>query len=305
MAKRFLLAGLLIAGSWGLSARAQDSWTGAGGNGYWTNENNWFIFTVPAPGAFIAFDANSVANLGTTLGADFAVNGVAVVDPAGAVSISSNLLTVGAGGLDLSAALQNLTISSPLVLDAAQDWSVATGRTLAVNGGVLSGTGLTKKAPGFLTVAGANTNLAGLVTIEEGVVSLGHGAALGTNDIVINTAATVNDTEVRLALNQTTLSRFIVQDLGVGVPFLRSSDVNGNDNDGGGQPELPRGPAWAGHPDRRRHRPLLAGGRGDQRHRLGDGAGHAGLSHHLPEHGQYLFGRHRGGGRRYAADERR
>jgi fibronectin-binding autotransporter adhesin len=236
MAKRFLLAGLLIVGSWGLSARAQDSWTGAGSNGYWTNENNWFIFTVPAPGASIAFDANSTANLGTTLGADFAVNGITVVDPAGAVSIASNLLTVGAGGLDLSAALQNLTISSPLVLDAVQDWSVATGRTLAINTGVLSGLGVTKKGPGVLTVAGANTNLAGPVTIEEGVVSLGHGAALGTNDIVINTAATVNDTDVRLALNQTTLSRFIVQDLGTGIPFFRSVDVNGNDNEGGGSP---------------------------------------------------------------------
>ena len=238
MAKRFLLAGLLIAGSWGLSARAQDSWTGAGSNGYWTNENNWFIFTVPAPGASIAFDANSTANLGTTLGADFSVSGITVVDPAGAVSIASNLLTVGAGGLDLSAALQNLTISSPLVLDAAQNWSVATGRTLAINTGVLSGLGLTKKGPGVLTVAGANTNLAGPVTIEEGVVSLGNGAALGTNDVAINTAATVNDTDVRLAVNQTTLSRFMVQDLGTGIPFLRSSEVNGNDNEGGGSPSF-------------------------------------------------------------------
>ena len=62
--------------------------------------------------------------------------GIKVLNPPGAVGItgtSPSTLTLGASGIDLSAATQNLTIGAPLVLGGAQPWSVASGRTVTIN----------------------------------------------------------------------------------------------------------------------------------------------------------------------------
>ncbi len=75
--------------------------------------------------------ANTVA-----LGANLTINGLVVGSTGGAVSISSgNTLTLGAGGVDLSSASQNLAIASGLALGVGQQsWTVATGRTFSLTG---------------------------------------------------------------------------------------------------------------------------------------------------------------------------
>jgi hypothetical protein len=56
-----------------------------------------------------------------------------VKNPAGPVSIGgTHTLTLGNGGVDLSTATQNLTATAPLVLSAAQNWNVASVRTLSM-----------------------------------------------------------------------------------------------------------------------------------------------------------------------------
>src|SRR5687768_16679325 len=79
------------------------------------------------------------------LGADLSFLGVKVANPGGPVTITAgNTLTLGASGIDMATATQNLTINSGLALGAAQTWDLGTsGRTLTIGGIVSGGTNAT------------------------------------------------------------------------------------------------------------------------------------------------------------------
>ena len=68
--------------------RADQTWTGAA-DALWTTTGNWSGAAVPIATDLAIFDATSTSFLATTLGADVAVLGLKVVDPAGAVSVGS------------------------------------------------------------------------------------------------------------------------------------------------------------------------------------------------------------------------
>lgn len=71
----------------------------------------------------------------TMLGTDLNLLGIKVVAPSGLVTLGAgNILTLGASGIDLSGATQNLILNCGLSLQGQQSWSVAAGRTLSVNG---------------------------------------------------------------------------------------------------------------------------------------------------------------------------
>jgi autotransporter-associated beta strand protein len=111
-------------------------WTGLDGNS-WTNNRTWTPDMPAASGDTVTFDHQSVANLSTFLDQNFLIDGFVLRNPSGPVSIGGNqTLTVGAGGFDLSSASQDLTVTAPLVLGEAQNWSVGAGRVLNLNGGV-------------------------------------------------------------------------------------------------------------------------------------------------------------------------
>ncbi|MES2923994.1 MAG: autotransporter-associated beta strand repeat-containing protein [Verrucomicrobiota bacterium] len=124
--------------------------------------------------------ANSVS-----LGTDMSVTGIIIASTGGAVSIGAgNTLTLGTGGLDLSAATENLTISSSLILGAGnQPWNVASGRTLTLDTGTFTrSTGATVTRPNTGTVT---TNMVGIVNDSTGI--LGGWATIpgvGTGDWV-------------------------------------------------------------------------------------------------------------------------
>jgi autotransporter-associated beta strand protein len=159
-------------------------WTGAVDTS-WTSAGNWT--SAPGAGDNVRFNNSSTSNLATTLDQDFNLNGIALTDPAGPVSIGgANSITLGSGGLDLSAATQNLTITAPLVLDATQIWSIASGRTLGI-GGAITGSG-------NLTVFG------------EGMVSLGASGILpngaGAGNLTVDGVLDLNGTSQSInALN--------------------------------------------------------------------------------------------------------
>lgn len=148
-----------------LSINSLSDWTGATDNS-WAVAGNWT--TAPAAGASVRFNSSSTANLATVLNQDFSLAGISVIDPAGPVSIGgSNNLTLGAGGLDLSAATADLTVTAPVTLGAAQTWNVGSGRTLNVGGAVTGSGGLTvfgsgkvaTGAPGILPNGASAGNL--------------------------------------------------------------------------------------------------------------------------------------------------
>ncbi|MEY4917691.1 MAG: hypothetical protein RL616_1604, partial [Verrucomicrobiota bacterium] len=138
-------ASLVINGSGGLDlvVSTADVWTGAADN-TWANGGNWIPASEPAAADAILFNNLSVANLNITQndpsgGVQW---GVTVINPSGPVTIGGpNSLTTYGGGLNLSAASQNLTVSAPLVINADQSWLVTNSRTLTISGPVTTVSG--------------------------------------------------------------------------------------------------------------------------------------------------------------------
>ena len=91
-----------------------------------------------------------------------------LTNPLQAVTLNagSGSLTLMGGGIDLSSATQNLTIGAPVTIAAPQTWTVASGRTLTVNGAIADGGrgyALTLGGSGTFVFAGASTLSGGLV----------------------------------------------------------------------------------------------------------------------------------------------
>ncbi len=164
----------------GLQA-ADRNWTGST-SAAWNVAGNW-SGGIPTTADVAVFNSSS-ANLTTTLGANQSVLGVRISDPSGAVSIGGNTLTLGASGLDLSSATQNLTISSAVTLIGAraQTWSVPASGTLTVSGT------LTATAGAALNVSVAS---GGTVKLTSGTAStlLGTYSTFGTSDWAVKNAA--------------------------------------------------------------------------------------------------------------------
>ena len=155
---------------------ADQTWTGTT-SALWNVGTNWNT-AVPGSSDLAIFDALSTANLATTLGADTSILGLKIIAPTGAVSIATgNILTLGASGIDMTAATQNLTITAPLSLGAMQDLNIASGRVLAVNGGITGAGGFNKKGPGNVTLANVTNPYNGGTTLTAGIVTLGSGTA--------------------------------------------------------------------------------------------------------------------------------
>ncbi len=115
----------------------QNAWKGVTSTS-WTTAGNWTPTAVPVAGDAVTFNSISTANLATVLNQNFNLWGITVTNPTGPVSIGgTHTLSIGGGGIDLSAASQDLTISAPMFVGALQSWNVAASRTLRL-GGVIS-----------------------------------------------------------------------------------------------------------------------------------------------------------------------
>ena len=128
-------------------------------------------------GAFVPVDPDTATWNATsltgamTLGADLNWAGLIVNDPAAPLTFSgTQTLTLGSGGIDLSAATVNLTLNHPVILGQNQPWNVGTGRTLTANGQISGLWDLNKTGPGNLILSAANT-YAGATDIDQGTVA--------------------------------------------------------------------------------------------------------------------------------------
>ena len=162
------------------ASAANISWTGAT-DAVWSTGGNWVGGVAPAPADTAVFDAGSLANLTTSLGTNFSVLGLKVTSPAGAVTIAGgNTLTLAGGGIDMSAASQDLTVSALVALAANQSWDVAAGRTLTASGAVSGAVNLTKIGAGKLVLSGTNTFTGGVIVSAGTLRAQGNANALGT-----------------------------------------------------------------------------------------------------------------------------
>jgi hypothetical protein len=154
-----------------------------------------------APGAANVAVWNNLDQVNTTepLGANLSWAGIQILDPGTPITISAgNTLTLGASGIDLSAATNGLTLACPLVLGANQTWNVTNGQTLTVSGalGVSTATSLILTGNGTNNFSStANGTYTGNVTVNGGVLQINsanvnNNSALGTG-IVTNNGATL------------------------------------------------------------------------------------------------------------------
>ena len=137
-----------------------------------TDGASWFGGTTPGSGDIARWGSSSLGAL-LTLGTSQSWGGITVLDAVTDIDITgAGTLTLGAGGVDMSASARNMTIANTNVLGAAQVWSVHSNKTLAVSGVINGGAScsLTKSGVGTLTLTGANS-FTGDVNINAGTVN--------------------------------------------------------------------------------------------------------------------------------------
>ena len=117
-----------------VSASGADiSWNGAT-NAVWSTGGNWVGGVAPTTTDVAVFNASSTANLSTTLGADFSIAGLKITTPSGLITIGgANTLTLGAGGIGLNVALQDLQFNALVALAAGQSRHAMIDQTLTTS----------------------------------------------------------------------------------------------------------------------------------------------------------------------------
>lgn len=158
-------------------------WTGASGTGdEWADTANWSTGAVPGAADTAIFDLADYPRH-PTLAAPASVGGLRLAATSEAVVIAGAALTVGTGGIDLSAATADLDISAPATFALAQPWALPTGRTLRF-GGTFDKSGNTS-----ITITGAGTvRFDGAVAID-----------LAVNDPIKLSTATLPSADLQFA----------------------------------------------------------------------------------------------------------
>lgn len=139
------------------------------------NEDAAWTTVAPTGGDVAVWNSTLATAINGTnaLGADLSWQGIRIADPAVGIMVNAgNTLTLGTSGIDMSAALQNLTLANALSLGTAQTWNVGSGRTLTVSGAVTqtgAGNGITKTGTGTLAISGTSSFADG-ITVNQGEV---------------------------------------------------------------------------------------------------------------------------------------
>ncbi len=150
------------------------------------------------------------------LGGNLSVMGVKVTDVGGARNVASNLvgfqnggsantLTIGSGGIDLSAAFQTILMQSAITLSADQTWSISNANNLANPAGFNNGEDLAlhSQAQGVPINFGGNTVTTtgnGQVTITSGY-TLSNGTLVVGNDLFVIQGGSNRITTIDSSLN--------------------------------------------------------------------------------------------------------
>ncbi len=131
-----------------------------------------------APGAndVAVWDNRVTAATTLLLGADLSWGGIRIEDPLGAVQINAgNTLTLGAAGIDTSAAVQPLTLGNALTIAAPQTWNITTLVTVNSTITGAAGNGITKSGFGTLALTGGINAFGDWLTIDSGIVNINNG----------------------------------------------------------------------------------------------------------------------------------
>jgi len=129
--------------------------------------------TAPGSGDIATWIGTS-PGAGLTPGSAGSWSGISVTGAQSAIGVTgAGTLTLGSGGIDMSAATVNLTLGTALNLGASQTWPVNSGRTLTASG-IISGasTVLTKDGFGNLVINNASNTYSGGTIINTGQLNI-------------------------------------------------------------------------------------------------------------------------------------
>jgi fibronectin-binding autotransporter adhesin len=128
--------------------------------------SSWVGGSVPGSGDTIVWNSTVTAANTVLQGGDLSVAGIRIENPGGLIRIdgdSAQTLTVGAGGIDLTNATQNLnlaqtgTLAVQMALGAAQTWNVRSSRTITSGNTNALGVVVTNNNGHALTIDGGGT----------------------------------------------------------------------------------------------------------------------------------------------------
>ena len=181
-----------VAGS-AFSVRAQTSIDKANSYTSLATGSDWTGGVVPGTNNIAVWNSTAGTPALEPLGANLAWAGIQILGPGGPVIIKAdgNTLTngqagiVGLNGIDMSGASQSLTLSNNVIVNGVENWKVASGQTLSLDGNLLYTPGSALRI--YLPDSTAN------VYVTNGVANgmLGNSASL-TNGYF----ATLNDTDM-------------------------------------------------------------------------------------------------------------
>jgi autotransporter-associated beta strand protein len=140
----------------------------------------------------LTFSYLSGNNLATLLGANLAIDGLTVLEINNGMSISSNTLTVGAGGIDTLSANHTINLNSAINLGAAQTWQIGSAYPVNVNGNLGGASSMTKANAGTLNLNASNS-FSGTLYVDSnasGILSDGM-VVLANSNAILNAASPV------------------------------------------------------------------------------------------------------------------
>lgn len=179
-------------------------WDGSASSS-WVDVANWSTVIaggtnptlVPGSGDRVFFNATTLGNAITTLGAAQATQGLVFnTNASGGTTLGTLndfVLTLGTQGIDVQSGTQ--VINSSLTLGGTQTWTAAAGTSLTVAGNVAFNNNLTLAGAGSLSLTGAITSTSTrtlTVSNTTGNVSVGNVSNTSTLTWAINNGATLN-----------------------------------------------------------------------------------------------------------------
>ena len=151
---------------------------------------SWTNGVVPGSVDVAVWDSTVTAARTVSLGADLSWSGIQILNPVGSQTLNAgNTLTLGAAGVDMSAATTNLTVNAAIALAADQAWNAGARQfnpwgAVALDGHQLSLSGTAVKFAGAITGAGT-------LAVVGGTSSLSNGAAAPNATVRVNASGTL------------------------------------------------------------------------------------------------------------------
>ncbi|HWI59319.1 MAG TPA: family 16 glycosylhydrolase, partial [Bacillota bacterium] len=161
-------------------------WQGSASDA-WSNPANWRANQAPKPNDDLVFSLLSTTNWSTTLDRDYSVRSLSLLETAGSITLKSNTLTLGSGGIDMASAMYNLSLRSAVVLGAAQSWIVSANHLLHAYGPISGSGNLSVSGYGTVFLYASN-RFSGDTRLLRGTLSLKHPAALQDSTLDLNAA---------------------------------------------------------------------------------------------------------------------